>query len=77
MYNSFVCLGWLMRSPPHLENRESAYSVDVTYCGESAPEGKIFPPLKEKILRLENGREKCVSTEDRQNVLWSGKNFVA
>ncbi len=66
-----------MRSPPRLENREIDYSVDVTYCGESAPEGKIFPPLKERILRLENEREDCVSTEDRQNVLWSGKNFVA
>ena len=66
-----------MRSTPCLENCENAYSIDVTYCGKSAPEGKIFPLLKERILWLENEREECVSTEDRQNVLWLGNSFVA
>ena len=69
IYNSFVCLRWLVRSPPRLENRENAYSIDVTCCGKSAPEGKIFLPLKERILQLENEREEYISTEDRQNVL--------
>ena len=54
-----------MRSPLYLKNREITYSVDVIYCGESTPEGKIFPPLKERILRLENKREEYMSTKDR------------
>jgi hypothetical protein len=72
-----MCLGWLMRSPPRLESRDNAYSIDVTYCGESAPKGKIFPPLKERILELEKGGEECVNTEDRQNVIWLRNNSRA
>jgi hypothetical protein len=72
-----MCLGWLRRSPPRLERRTKAYSIDVTYCGDSAPKGKIFPPSKGRILELESGREECVSTEDGQNVMWSGDKFVA
>lgn len=64
-----------MRSPPRLESRENAYSIDVTYCGEAAPKGKILPLLKERILGLEIRGEECVSTEDRQNVIWLRNNF--
>lgn len=66
-----------MSSPPRLESRDNAYFIDVTYCGESAPKGKIFPLLKEKILHLESGRDECVNTEDGQNVIWSGNNSEA
>ena len=75
--NSFICFEWLMRSPPRLESRENPYSIDVTYYGEAAPKGEIFPPLKERTLAIEKGGGAFVSTEDRQNVIWLRNNFRA